>query len=155
MKRISISFLLTFLLLIILSACQENKWMDWKLMNDQWLAKHKADTGFVTTSSGLCYKVIHQGLYPKKPNVSSWIIANYKGRLIDSSEFDSGQYNNYLSGAIKGWQEGIKKMNVGGSYTFYIPSALGYDTISTNSKIPPHSVLIFDVELIDSDPTVN
>ena len=153
MKRTSIVFLITFLFLIILSACQENMYMDWKLMNDKWYSVHKSDSGFITTPSGLCYKVIHQG-YQRKPNINSIIIVNYKGTLIDGSVFDSiapgTSTQIQLSTSIKGWQEGIPKMNGGGSYIFYIPSNLGYDTISTNSQIPPHSVLRFDVNLVDS-----
>jgi FKBP-type peptidyl-prolyl cis-trans isomerase len=153
MKQTSIAFFITFLLLIIMSACQENVYMDWKLKNDSWYAAHKNDPGFVTTPSGLCYKVIHQG-YQRKPNINSVVIVNYKGNLVDGSVFDSitpgSSIQLQLSSTIKGWQEGIAKMNAGGSYRFYIPSNLGYDTISTNPKIPPHSVLIFDVNLIDS-----
>lgn len=122
-------------------------------MNDNWYSIHKSDSGFVITPSGLCYKVIHQG-YQRKPNINSIIIVNYKGTLIDGSVFDSIATGTttqiQLSTSIKGWQEGIPKMNGGGSYIFYIPSNLGYDTISTNSQIPPHSVLRFDVNLVDS-----
>jgi len=151
MKRISIGFFFTFLLLILFSACQEYKFMDWKLMNDQWYAKHKNDSGFVTTSTGLSYKVIHQGWYlNRKPNINSYITVRYIGRLIDGSIFDSATTTLSLSGTIAGWKEGIPKMNNGGSYKFYIPSKLGYDTTSTNASIPPHSVLIFDVDLLDS-----
>jgi FKBP-type peptidyl-prolyl cis-trans isomerase len=153
MKRTSIIFFITFLFLIILSACKENEYMDWKIMNDNWYSIHKSDSGFVITPSGLCYKVIHQG-YQRKPNINSIIIVNYKGTLIDGSVFDSIATGTttqiQLSTSIKGWQEGIPKMNGGGSYIFYIPSNLGYDTISTNSQIPPHSVLRFDVNLVDS-----
>jgi FKBP-type peptidyl-prolyl cis-trans isomerase len=153
MKQTSIAFFITFLLLIVMSACQENMYMDWKLRNDSWYVAHKNDPGFVTTSSGLCYKVIHQG-YQRRPNINSVVIVNYKGSLIDGSIFDSiatgSSTQLQLSGTIKGWQEGIVKMNAGGLYRFYIPSKLGYDTTSTNAKIPPHSVLIFDVNLIDS-----
>jgi len=153
MKQTSIAFFITFLLLIIMSACQENMYMDWKLKNDSWYAAHKNDPGFVTTPSGLSYKVIHQG-YQRRPNINSVVIVNYKGSLVDGSIFDSiptgSSVQLQLSSTIKGWQEGIAKMNAGGSYRFYIPSNLGYDTVSTNPKIPPHSVLIFDVNLIDS-----
>ncbi len=152
MKKISIGFLVTFLLLIILSACKEDKWMDWKILNDQWYAKHKNDSGFVTTSSGLCYKVIHQG-YQRRPNINSVAFVKYKGSLIDGSVFEVADTTTAavsLSTAIPGWQEGIPKMNGGGSYDFYIPSKLGYGTASTNLLIPPYSVLIFHVDLIDS-----
>jgi len=153
MKRTSIVFFITFLFLIVMSACKEYVYMDWKLMNDKWYSIHMHDSGFITTPSGLCYKVIHQG-YQRRPNLNSVIIVNYKGTLIDGSVFDSIATGTtvqlLLSSSIKGWQEGIPKMNGGGYYRFYIPSSLGYDTTSTNPLIPPHSVLRFDVNLVDS-----
>ena len=151
MKRTSIVFFITFLFLIIMSACKEYVYMDWQLMNDQWYATHKSDSAFIKTPSGLCYKVIHQG-YQGRPNINDFIVVTYKGTLIDGSTFDSKtNYELQLSG-IKGWIEGIPKMDVGSHYKFYIPSNLGYDTISTIAAIPPHSVLIFDVNLIDKNP---
>jgi FKBP-type peptidyl-prolyl cis-trans isomerases 1 len=151
MKQISIGFLLTFLLLIIFSSCKEDKWADWKLLNDQWYAKHKTDSGFVTTSTGLCYQVIHQG-YLRKPNANSYVVLTYKGKLIDGSVFDEGTETNMglVSSLVSGMQEGLEKMNNGGTYRFYIPSSLGYGTSSSYSAIPPNSVLIFDVYLVDS-----
>jgi FKBP-type peptidyl-prolyl cis-trans isomerase len=157
MKRTSIVFLITFLFLIIISACKENEYIDWKIMNDNWYAAHKSDPGFVTTPSGLCYKVIFQG-NQRKPNINSYVIVNYKGSLIDGSVFDSVakgastilQLSNNLYPNCPGLKEGFPKMQAGGRYIFYIPSKLGYDTVSTNSLVPPHSVLKFDVTLIDS-----
>lgn len=153
MKRTSIVFLITFLFLIIISACKENEYIDWKIMNDNWYAAHKSDPGFVTTADGLCYKVIFQG-NQRKPNINSYVIVNYKGSLIDGSVFDSVAKGSstilQLSSLVPGWKEGLIKMQAGGRYVFYIPGKLGYDTVSTNPLIPPHSVLKFDVTLIDS-----
>ena len=153
MKRTSIVFFITFIFLIIMSACQENMYMDWKLLNDNWYSVHKSDSGFITTPSGLCYKVIHQGVQ-RFPNVNSVVLVSYKGTLIDGSVFDStatgATTQVSLSSAIPGWKEGLVKMQNGGNYIFYIPSKLGYDTVSTNAAIPPNSVLKFNVHLIDS-----
>ena len=153
MKRTAIAFFITFLFLILISACKENAYVDWKLLNDNWYEIHKHDSGFITTPSGLCYKVIHQG-YQRRPNINSIVIVNYKGSLIDNSVFDSVPTGKsiqlQLSSTVKGWKEGLPKMNAGGRYRFYIPSNLGYDTTSTKAAIPPHSVLIFEVNLIDS-----
>ena len=136
-----------------MSACQENMYMDWKLLNDNWYSVHKSDSGFITTPSGLCYKVIHQGVQ-RFPNVNSVVLVSYKGTLIDGSVFDStatgATTQISLSSAIQGWKEGITKMQNGGNYIFYVPSKIGYDTASTNAAIPPHSVLKFNVHLIDS-----
>lgn len=151
MKRAALFTFTLFLLAIIYSSCKEDVYVDWKLQNERWYAEHKSDPGFITTSSGLCYKVIHQG-YQRKPTSTSYVIATYKGKLVDGSTFDSGTnaYLGAVSGLVPGFQEGLKKMNGGGSYIFYLPSTLGYDTATTYTKIPPHSVLIFEVDLIDS-----
>lgn len=153
MKRITF---LPFLLLLVIafSSCKEDKYADWKLLNESWLEKHKethkSDSGFVQTESGLCYQVIHQG-YMRKPNSDSNIVVKYTGTLIDGTKFDSSdEYSTNLSGMIDGWIEGITKMNVGGRYIFYIPASLAYDA-DGSGDIPPYSVLIFDVTLIDSD----
>jgi FKBP-type peptidyl-prolyl cis-trans isomerase FkpA len=155
MKRISISFLLSFMLLIILSACKEDKWLDWKILNDQWYAKHKNDDGFVTTSTGVCYKIIHPGWsYDRKPTANSVIVFSYKGSLIDGSVFDKipndSSTSMYLSSAIPGWKEILPKVHNGTTLRLYIPSASGYGTSTDNKAIPPNSVLIFDIDLKDS-----
>jgi FKBP-type peptidyl-prolyl cis-trans isomerase len=156
MKRPAFLFLLTLLLTIILPACQENEWADWQIKNDQWLAQLKIDnqndSTFHVSSSGLCYKVVYQGWkFNRRPNANSLVKVNYTGNLIDGSTFDSGTNAILsLSNVVSGWKEGIPKMNGGGIYLLYIPAKLGYDTVSTNVKIPPHSTLIFKVELIDS-----
>ena len=87
MKRISIGFFLTFLGLIIFSACQENVYVDWKLANDKWLADyvqtHKNDTDFFTTSTGLHYQLIYGGYkLSRQPNANSNIYVSYSGKLI-------------------------------------------------------------------------
>lgn len=149
MKRITF---LPFLLLVItltLASCEEDKYADWKILNKQWIEKHKDDAGFNQTESGLCYKVIHQGEMGK-PDVNSIITVKYKGTLIDGTVFESNDSFEYrLSALMSGWIEGIRKMNVGGRYVFYIPADLGYGE-EEYGDIPPHSTLIFEIELLDS-----
>lgn len=150
MKRTALFSLFALMLTIILPACHEDVFMNWKLKNATWMEAHKSDSGFVTTSTGLMYKVIHQG-DQRHPNVNSTIIVTYKGTLVDGSTFDSGTSAGFLlSQTIAGWKEGIAKMQDGGHYIFYVPSSLAYDTTSTNAAIPPYSNLIFDVTLIKS-----
>lgn len=152
MKQTSIITLIILLFILVLPACQESEWADWKLKNEQWLEVNKNKADIITTESGLQYKVIHQGWHlNRKPNVNSTIRVKYTGKLIDGSTFDSSaEAILSLSGVIEGWREGITKMNDGGNYILYIPSTLGYDTASTNVKIPPHSTLIFDIDLMES-----
>ena len=150
MKRTALFSLFILLLTIILPACKEDVYIDWKIQNEKWMIANLAnDPAIQTTSSGLQYKVIHQGLFLPRPTAKSYIYATYKGKLIDGSTFDSGTdaYLGQVASLVPGFQEAVKKMNVGSSYIFYIPSTLGYDTVSTNASIPPYSALIFEVDL--------
>ena len=156
MKQTSIVFLISFLFLIFMSACKENVYMDWKIMNDNWYAIHQNDSGFTKTSSGLCYKIIYAG-YPldRKPNKSSQVLVNDKGYLIDMSTFETNTNAKiYLSNpspsTIDAWREMLPKLHTGAHVIFYVPSKIGYDTISTIATIPPYSVLIYDLTLLDS-----
>jgi FKBP-type peptidyl-prolyl cis-trans isomerase len=84
----------------------------------------------------------------------STVKAKYTGKLDDGTVFDStdkhgGEAIEFpLSGVIKGWQEGIPGMRVGGKRTLVIPAELGYGA-QGNSGIPPNSRLTFDIELVD------
>lgn len=149
MKRITFLPFLLLLITLALGSCEEDNYADWKILNDEWLETHKTDSGFIQTESGLCYKVIHQGEMGRPNLKDSYITVNYKGELITGTVFDSGQYKAYLFEAIAGWQEAIVKMNVGGKYILYIPSTLGYGK-DGSGDIPPHSTLIFVIELLDS-----
>jgi FKBP-type peptidyl-prolyl cis-trans isomerase len=155
MKRISIGLFFTFIILLLFSACQENIYMDWKMANDQWYNTHKSDSGYVVSSTGLCYKIVYPGgQYQRQPNANSIIKVYYTGSLIDGSVFDSRPAYNpvwlSLSRTIAGWREIMPKLHNGAHVYLYVPSKLAYDTISTNSAIPPHSVLKFDIHLVDS-----
>jgi FKBP-type peptidyl-prolyl cis-trans isomerase len=152
MKQSSRISIVLLMLIISFSACKEDIYVDWKIKNEQWLENNKNQPGVITTASGLQYKVIYQGWYlNRQPNRNSLVNVKYTGKLIDGSTFDSSTSAIIsLSQVVEGWKEGITKMNGGGNYILYIPSALGYDTVTTNTKIPPHSTLIFDVELLDS-----
>lgn len=156
MRHSALFGVFVFALTIFISSCKEDEYADWKIKNEQWLLKyqlaHKNDTNFFTTPSGLSYHVIHQGWkFTPRPTTSSYIVVTYKGKLIDGSSFGAGTKDTlYLGSAVKGWQEGIPKMNSGSTYVFYIPSSLGYDTSTSNAAIPANSTLIFEVDLIDS-----
>ena len=101
-----------------------------------------------STDSGLQYKVTKEGTGPS-PNTTDSVTVNYKGTLIDGTEFDSGKAISFpLNGVIKGWTEGLQLMKIGGSTRFFIPSDLAYGTTGSGAKIGPNSTLIFDVDLI-------
>lgn len=108
----------------------------------------------VTTSSGLSYvdHVIGTGELAVPGKTTT---VHYTGRLTNGQKFDSsvdrGQPFSFPLGAgrvIKGWDEGVKGMKVGGKRTLTIPSALGYGARGAGGVIPPHATLVFDVELL-------
>lgn len=146
------TFYIPFLLIALTLgfwSCSEDEYADWKMLNDKWYEEHKNDDGFKMTESGLCYKVIHQG-YHRRPNIASTVYVKYTGRFIDGTKFEETTGTTIsLSSSIKGWMEGLQMMNGGGRYIFYIPANLAYGEEGSGS-IPPHSVLIFDIELLDS-----
>ena len=158
MKRISIGLFATFLVLMVFTACQESIYMDWKMANERWYNVHKSDPGIKTTSTGLCYKYIFKGdSLGKQPKpvwtlspYGSWVTVNYVGNTVDGIIFDSGTYDYWSYKAIKGWQEVLPKLHVGDSIVMYVPSVLAYDTATSNSQIPPNSVLIFHIRLKDT-----
>jgi len=122
---------------------------------DAFLAENKNKEGVKTTVSGLQYKVLvagpGTGITPKD---TSTVKVHYKGTLLDGKEFDSSYKRNQpaefpLNQVIKGWTEGLQLMHVGDKYEFYIPYQLAYGEEGRGETIPPASVLIFEVELLE------
>ena len=120
--------------------------------NTKFLADNKIKGGVRTTPSGLQYKIITEGK-GDIPNERSRVKVNYRGTLIDGTEFDSSYRNNmpssfFVTQVIKGWTEALMMMPVGSRWELYIPQELGYG-IGNQGMIPPFSTLIFDVELLE------
>ena len=108
----------------------------------------------VTTRSGLKYTDLVVGTGPS-PRAGQTAVVHYTGKLTDGTKFDSsvdrGQPYSFALGAgsvIKGWDEGVATMKVGGKRHLVIPPALGYGP-SARPGIPANSTLVFDVELLD------
>jgi len=122
-----------------------------KKEGDEFLAANKGKEGVVTLPSGLQYKILKAGTGPK-PTASDTVACNYRGTLINGTEFDSsykrGQPTKFpVGGVIKGWTEALQLMPVGSKWQLFIPSNLAYGE-GGNQGIPPNSTLIFEVELI-------
>jgi len=121
--------------------------------NDEFLKKNGKEKGVKTTESGLQYTVIKEGK-GKKPTAKDTVEAHYKGTLLNGKVFDSsydrGEPAQFpLSGVIKGWTEGVPLMTVGSKYKFWIPSDLAYGPRGRPPVIPPNSLLVFEIELLD------
>ena len=119
---------------------------------DKFLAANKAKEGVKTTDSGLQYKVLKEGS-GAQPKSSDTVTVNYRGTLMDGTEFDSsykrGQPATFpVSGVIKGWTEALQLMKVGSKLQLFIPANLAYGE-QGRPGIPPNSLLIFEVELMD------
>ena len=128
------------------------KYADNKAAGEKFLAENKAKEGVVTTPSGLQYKIITKG-NGAIPADSSKVKVNYKGTLIDGTEFDSSYKRNEpatfrANQVIKGWTEALTMMPVGSKWELYIPYDLAYGTRETGGQIKPYSTLIFKVELL-------
>src|SRR5437870_8153081 len=119
---------------------------------DKFFAENKSKEGVKTTGSGLQYKVMKEGT-GAQPKSSDTVTVNYRGTLLDGTEFDSsykrGQPATFpVGGVIKGWTEALQMMKVGSKYQLFIPANLAYGE-QGRPGIPPNSVLIFEVELMD------
>jgi len=118
-----------------------------------FLAENGKKPGVVTTASGLQYKVITPGS-GSAPNPTDEVTVNYKGTLLNGTEFDSsykrGEPAKFpLNHVIPGWSEGVGLMKPGAKYQLWLPPQLAYDMRSPPG-IPPGSLLIFEVELLNA-----
>jgi FKBP-type peptidyl-prolyl cis-trans isomerase FklB len=123
-----------------------------KKEGDEFLAQNKAKEGVVTLPSGLQYKILKEGTGPK-PSASDSVVCNYKGTLIDNTEFDSsykrGQPATFPVGqVIKGWTEVLQLMPVGSKWQVFVPSDLAYGPRAPGGAIGPNATLIFEIELL-------
>jgi len=124
-----------------------------KKEGDAFLAANKTKEGVVTLPSGLQYKILKEGSGPK-PTATDSVVCNYKGTLINGTEFDSsykrGEPATFpVTGVIKGWTEALQLMPVGSKWQLFVPADLGYGPRGTpGGPIGPNATLIFEVELM-------
>ena len=120
-----------------------------------FLAKNSKAPGVIQTASGLQYEILSPGKGGVSPTDTDVALINYEGKLTDGTTFDKSQQPTPLplraadaKGGVPGFSEGLKLMTKGAKYRFWIKPSLGYGD-KVNGPIPAHSVLVFDVELID------
>jgi FKBP-type peptidyl-prolyl cis-trans isomerase FklB len=123
-----------------------------KADGEAFLAENKKKEGVKTLPSGLQYKVIKEGT-DKKPKANDTVTANYRGTLIDGTEFDSSYKHGQpvafrVSGVIPGWTEALQLMGEGAKWQIFVPSNLAYGERGAGIVIGPNATLIFEVELI-------
>jgi FKBP-type peptidyl-prolyl cis-trans isomerase FklB len=127
-----------------------------KTEGEAFLAANKSKDGVVTLPSGLQYKILTAGTGPK-PAASDSVKCNYRGTLINGTEFDSsykrGQPATFGVGqVIKGWTEALQLMPVGSKWQLFVPASLAYGERGAGAEIGPNSTLIFEVELLSIEP---
>ena len=118
----------------------------------KFLEANRQKDGVKETASGLQYVVEKEG-EGAQPGSQDEVTVHYTGKLLDATVFDSsvnrGEPATFpLNRVIPGWTEGVQLMKEGAKYTFFIPSDLAYGAQGVPNAIPPHSTLIFEVELI-------
>jgi FKBP-type peptidyl-prolyl cis-trans isomerase len=122
-----------------------------KEAGDAFFAENLKKEGVVTLPSGLQYKILKQG-HGKKPALEDVVVCNYRGTLLDGTEFDSSYKRNQpatipVKKLIKGWSEALQLMSAGSKWRLFIPPQLAYGE-RVVAGIAPNATLVFEVELI-------
>ena len=123
-----------------------------KKEGEAFLAENKKKEGVTTLPSGLQYVILAEGT-GKQPKATDTVTVQYRGTLIDGTEFDSsykrGQPATFtLNQVIKGWTEGVQLMKEGGKIRLFVPSELAYGDRGAGAQIGPNAALVFEVELL-------
>ncbi len=119
----------------------------------KFLEDNAKKDGVKTLPSGLQYKILAEGK-GDSPKATDTVKTNYKGTLIDGTEFDSsykrGQPATFpVNGVIKGWTEALQVMKPGAKWQLFVPSDLAYGPRGAGELIGPNSTLVFEVELLE------
>ena len=135
-----------------------NKMQQQAMKNQQeataFLAQNGKREGVQTTPSGLQYRIVQQGK-GASPTLSDTVKCNYKGTLINGTEFDSsarhgGPAEFPVQGVIPGWTEALQKMHVGDKWQLFVPAKLAYGmNPPRHRRLKPGSMLVFEIELLD------
>jgi len=124
-----------------------------KDLGERFLRANARAEGVVVLESGLQYKVLKEGT-GKIPAETDRVKTHYRGALLDGSEIDNTYRDDRPADigvyqVFPGWKEALQKMPVGSKWRIFIPSELAYGEKGAGKKIPPHSVLIFEIETLE------
>jgi FKBP-type peptidyl-prolyl cis-trans isomerase len=124
-----------------------------------FLEENKRNPEIHTLASGLQYKIIKEGT-GGSPGPTDFVTVNYRGTLIDGTEFDSSYTHNTpttfaVNAVIPGWSEALQLMKPGDKWTLYIPPKLAYGSQGAGRLIGPNTTLIFDIEFISTKPVLD
>ena len=127
-----------------------------KQEGEKFLAENKTKPGVITLPSGLQYKVLAEGS-GESPKSNDVVTANYRGTLIDGTEFDSSSKSGQslvrpANMLIKGWTEALQLMKPGAKWQLFIPPDLAYGERGSGAQIGPNAALIFEMELVSFKP---
>lgn len=133
------------------AAIQAEKAQQAQADGEKFLAENKTKEGVVTLPSGLQYKILKQGA-GEKPTLDDTVVCNYKGTLINGTEFDASEKHGGaasfpVKGVIAGWTEALQLMQVGSKWQLFVPSNLAYGAQGP-PDLGPNATLIFEVELV-------
>lgn len=120
---------------------------------EKFLAENKNKEGVVTLPTGLQYKIFERG-EGKTPRTHQHVICNYRGTLLDGTEFDNSNRHNGpsvfpMKGVPEGWREALLMMPIGSKWQLFVPPDLAYGKAGVPSmKVPPNATLIYELELV-------
>ena len=122
-----------------------------------FMAKNRQQPGVVQLPSGIQYSVLSKGSGKVSPTVTSTVVVNYRGMLVDGTEFDStwahgAPVSFTVNKVIRGWQDVIPRMHVGDRWKVVIPSRLAYGEEGFLPRIGPNEALQFEIELLAIKP---
>jgi FKBP-type peptidyl-prolyl cis-trans isomerase FklB len=126
-----------------------------KKAGEDFVAQNAKKDGVVTLPSGLQYKVLKEG-DGKKPTLDDKVVCNYRGALVDGTEFDNSKDKPVtlpVKGVIKGWREALQLMPVGSKWQLVVPPQLGYGQRGAGARIGPNTTLVFEMELLSIGDT--
>ncbi len=122
-----------------------------RVKGDAYLTEFKKQPGVQSTPGGVLYQVVKEGS-GRKPIETDTVQVNYRGSLINGTEFDATEAGHpadlKVTALISGWKQALTMMTVGSKWHLVIPSQLAYGERGVGSDIGPNEVLVFDVELL-------